>query len=183
MNEKILALFNDLEVIRQLLINKLDIIDANLLNFKPDTLSWSVLEVCHHLVVSEELSLLYLNKKLKYSSEIPAAGMGSSLRSLILNLALRSPFRLSAPKRVSEFPENLDWTELNNRWSKVRVGMRERLTTIPEDLKNKLIYKHPSAGRLTLYQMLTFFKIHINRHEAQIARLIQAGNNLKRSTQ
>ena len=134
MNEKILALFNYLEVNRQLLINKFDIIDANLLNFKPATLSWSVLEVCHHLV-------------------------------------------------VSEFPENLNWTELNNRWSKVRVGMRERLTKIPEDLKNKLIYKHPSAGRLTLYQMLTFFKIHISRHEDQIARLIKAGDDLKRSNQ
>jgi len=183
MKNEMHALFNDLEIKRQSLINRLDTIDNNLLHFKPNTQSWSILQVCHHLIVSEELSLLYLNKKLQFNSEIPAAGIRSSLRSFSLNLALRFPFRLTAPQRVSEFPEKLDWIEMKDRWLTVREGMKERLTTIPEDIKDKLVYKHPSVGRLTLYQMLTFFMTHINRHEDQISRLIQAGNDMKRSNQ
>ena len=174
------SLFKDLEINRQSLFEKLDSVDIDLLNFKPDLHSWSILNVCHHLIVSEELSLLYLNKKLKYKSEIASTGIRSSLRSFSLNLALRLPFRLSAPQRVSEFPANLNWDELKVRWVNVREGMQKRLTTMPEDFNDKLVYKHPSVGRLSLYQMLTFFRTHINRHESQISKLIQSGSVLKR---
>ena len=179
MNEKMFILFHDLEMKRKSLFDRLDAADLDLLTFKPDHRSWSILQVCHHLIVSEELSLRYLNKKLKYKSEIPDAGIRSSLRSFSLNLVLRLPFRLSAPQRVSEFPENLDWVELKNRWVNVRNGMKERLETVPEEINDKLIYKHPSAGRLTLYQMLTFFRTHIERHEDQILKLIKSGRNLE----
>jgi len=181
MNEKILSLFEELEINRQSLFEKLDSINKNSRDFRPDPYSWSILQVCHHLIVSEELSLLYLNKKLQYKSNISSAGIGSSLRSFTLNLALRLPFRLSAPQRVSEFPEDLSWEDLKNRWLKVREGMHQRLSNIPQEFQDKLIYKHPTAGRLTLYQMLTFFKIHINRHEGQILRLIQIHGDLERS--
>lgn len=183
MNKKTLTLFIDLESNRQTLCDKLDSIDIDLLDYKPNLKSWSVLQVCHHLIVSEELSLLYLNKKLQYKSYIFPAGIGSSLRSLSLNLSMRLPFRLPAPQRVSEFPENLSWEDLKIRWVKVREGMRHRLSNIPEEYQFKLIYKHPAAGRLTLYQMLTFFRTHIKRHEDQISRLLYAGNKLKRRNQ
>jgi len=175
-----LNLFNELEINRKSLFDKLDSIDNGLLNFKPDLHSWSVLQVCHHLIVSEELSLLYLNKKLKYKSEIPEAGIRSSFRSFSLNLALRLPFRLSAPQRVSEFPNTLIWIDLKYRWVNVRDGIKEILEKIPGEINDKLVYKHPSIGRLTLYQMLTFFRTHIKRHEDQISKLIKAGSNLER---
>jgi len=175
-----LPLFNQIEINLRYLIDKLDMIDPDLLNFKPDERSWSILQVCHHLIVSEELSLLYLNKKLKYKSNIPPAGISSSLRSFSLNLSMRFPFRLSAPQRVSEFPENLDWAELKKRWAIVRAGLQKRLETVPPELRDRLVYKHPAAGRLKLYHMLTFFRIHIKRHEDQILRLIETYGNSKR---
>jgi hypothetical protein len=183
MNKKMQAIFSELEINRQSLFDKLDSIDDDVRTFRPDAKSWSILQVCLHLIVSEELSLLYLNKKLQYKSKIAPAGISSSLRSFSLNLVLRFPFRLSAPQRVSEFPKNLDWITLKDRWVNVREGMKKRLATIPEDMKDKLVYKHPSVGRLSLYQMLTFFRTHINRHENQISRLIQAGSDIKRRNQ
>ena len=180
MNKKMLSIFEKLETKRQALFNMVDTLDNDLRTYKPDTGSWSVLQVFHHLIVSEELSLMYLNKKLLSPSTIAHAGIISSLRSLSLNLALRFPFRLTAPQRVSEFPEKLDWIELKNRWINVRKGMYERLINIPEEIENRLAYKHHSVGRLTLYQMLTFFRTHINRHENQIKRLIRSGSDLKR---
>jgi hypothetical protein len=177
MNIKWLSVFDELEINRQSLFEKLDAIDDDLLKFVPDAQSWSILQVCHHLIVSEELSLLYLNKKLKYKSNIPPAGISSFLRSISLNMALRLPFRMSAPQRVSKFPKNLEWLELKNRWITVRDGMRKRLDTIPAEYVDKLVYKHPSVGRLTLYQMLTFFHTHIKRHEKQMMKLIQTGSD------
>jgi len=180
MTKKMLSIFEKLETKRQSLFDMVDTIDNDLRTYKPDPESWSVLQVFHHLIVSEELSLLYLNKKLLSPSTIAHAGIISSLRSLVLNLALRFPFRLTAPQRVSEFPEKLDWIELKNRWINVREGMYVRLTNIPEEIENRLVYKHPSVGRLTLYQMLTFFRTHIDRHENQINRLIRSGSDVKR---
>jgi hypothetical protein len=181
MKSKWLSLFNELEINRHSLLEKLDVINDDLLKFTPDAASWSILQVCHHLIVSEELSLLYLNKKLQYNTNIPPAGIRSSIGSLSLNLAMRFPFRLSAPQRVSEFPEDLEWKDIKNRWSQVREGIKNRLDTVPEEFKDRLVYKHPSAGRLTIYQMLSFFKIHISRHEKQIGRLIQVGSIQDRS--
>jgi uncharacterized damage-inducible protein DinB len=183
MNIKWLSVFDELEINRQSLFEKLDAIDDDLLKFVPDAQSWSILQVCHHLIVSEELSLLYLNKKLKYKSNFPPAGISSFLRSFSLNMTLRLPFRMSAPQRVSEFPESLEWVELKNRWITVRERMRKILETIPVVYVDKLVYKHPSVGRLTLYQMLTFFKIHINRHEGQMMRLMQASSEAEWSNQ
>ena len=180
MNNKWLSLFNDLEISRQSLFEKLDTIDDEILSFRPDASSWSILQVCHHLIVSEELSLQYLNKKLKDKSNIQPSGIGSSIRSFSLNMAMRYPFRLSAPQRVSEFPLELSWTDLKRRWTIVREGLKIRLSTVPEELKNKLVYKHPAAGRLTIFHMLTFFRIHINRHEGQIRKLIKAGSDIER---
>jgi hypothetical protein len=176
MNTKWLSLFNELEINRHSLLEKLDVISNDLLKFTPNTASWSILQVCHHLIVSEELSLKYLNKKLQYKTNIPPADIRSSLGSFSLNLAMRFPFRLPAPQRVSEFPEDLEWKDLKNRWSQVREGIKNRLATVPDEFKDKLVYKHPSAGRLTLYQMLTFFKVHISRHEKQIDNLIKNGS-------
>ena len=56
MNKKMQSLFKDLEINRQSLFDKLDSVDIDLLNFKPDLHSWSILNVCHHLIVAEELS-------------------------------------------------------------------------------------------------------------------------------
>ena len=165
MNIKCSAIFDELEARRKLLFDKLELLDQKVFYFTPSRQSWSILQVCHHLIVSEELSLQYLNKKLQHQSSIPAEDFRSSFRSSLLNLSLRLPIRLPAPQRVSEFPENLSWTDLKKRWLNVREGMKDRLHTIPDDYEDKLVYKHPSAGRLTLYQMLLFFKIHIDRHE------------------
>jgi hypothetical protein len=179
MNNKWYSLFNQLEISRQALFEKIDSIDDDLVNFKPDLHSWSIVQVCHHLILSEELSLQYLNKKLQYKSPIAQAGIWAFLRSSLTNYALQLPIRYRAPKRVSEFPENLDWNNLKSRWVAVRIGMQECLEKIPEEYVNKLVYKHPSIGRLTIDQMLTFFKNHIFRHEKQIDRLIIAGNELE----
>ena len=55
------------------------------------------------------------------------------------------------------------------QWENIRIGIIENL---PDGYEKMLIYRHPLAGRLTLFQMLTFFKTHISRHENQIERLI-----------
>jgi len=181
MNTKYSLLFNELESNRQSLFEELDRLDQDKLTFKENNSSWSILQVCHHLIISEELSLQYLNKKLQYDTPIPKANIGSVLRSTSMNLALHLPYRFSAPSRVAQFPENLEWAALKNRWINVRHEMKNKIEKVPDDYLKKLVYKHPSIGRLTLYQMLSFFKTHIYRHQKQIKRLIKQAQDKDRS--
>jgi hypothetical protein len=181
MKSNLSHLFSELELDRNTIVEKLDTLDQKWLVFKPDSSAWSILQVCHHLIVSEELSLQYLNKKLQNDPDIPQAGLGSIIRSFLLNFALYLPIRYSAPSRVSKFPENLEWVDLKKRWENVREGMKTILDNIPEKYVKKLVYKHPSIGRLTLKQMLSFFRTHINRHEKQINRLILSSTKRNRS--
>jgi len=175
MNNHHLQLFNQIEAERISLIKKLDAIDQHLLVWNPNINNWSILQICYHLIRSEELSLMYLNKKIFYKSHIRPAGLITMIRSWLLNLALRAPFRLKAPRRVAEFPDDLEWSGLKQKWTQIREGIKNILETLPEEYENMSLYKHPAVGRLTLYQMLTFFQIHIKRHEKQIRQLIHMG--------
>ena len=172
MQKDCLSLFYQLESKRQILFKKLDLLDKDQLSFKPEAQKWSVLQVCYHLIRSEELSLIYLKKKIRYDTNIRRAGFFSFIRSSLLNLSLRIPFRLPAPKRVAEFPADLQWQQLKKQWEQIRAGIKTVIEDLPDGYHNKLVYRHPAVGRITLYQMLTFFYTHISRHEKQIERLI-----------
>lgn len=172
MHKDCIILFNQLESKRKILFKKLDLVETDLLSFSPRGKKWSVLQVCYHLMRSEELSLIYLQKKIGYDTHIQQATIGSVLRSGLLYWTLRLPFKLPAPKRVAVFPDNLRWQQLKTEWTQIRKGIRTVIHNLPEGYDKKLVYRHPFSGRMTLYQMLTFFDIHISRHEKQIERLI-----------
>jgi hypothetical protein len=172
MQDKTLSLFERLEENRAVLYKIIEDQPEYIHTFKPQSQQWSVLEICYHLIKSEDLSLIYLKKKLHYGTNIPSSGLIASLRSIYLNWALRLPFNYKAPSRVSEFPENLNWVELSNQWLKIRNEMKVLLLDLPDRFENSLVYKHPLAGRLTIDQMLNFFKVHIQRHQNQIVKTI-----------
>jgi hypothetical protein len=144
------------------------------LNSRPDENSWSVLQVMHHLMRSEELSLRYLQKKLQYTDSFKASGIAHFFRYRLLRFYLRSPFKFQAPKAVdSEFliQESTFW-EMARRWSSQREELYGFLREIPPELHRKVVYKHPFAGRLNILSMVDFFQEHFNRHEKQIHRLL-----------
>ena len=172
MQKDCVTLFDQLETRRKILFKKLDLVDTDLLAFSPGIKKWSVLQVCYHLIRSEELSLVYLQKKISYDTHIQPAGIGSVIRSALLYWALRLPFKLPAPKRVAEFPGDLQWPQLKTQWIQIRNGIKAVIENLPEGYDKKLVYRHPFSGRMTLYQMLTFFDAHIHRHEKQIELLI-----------
>ncbi|MBL7806646.1 MAG: DinB family protein [Saprospiraceae bacterium] len=143
-------------------------------NSKPDAGSWSILQVFRHMMQSEGQILRYLRKKIQGSATAPKANLWSSIRSVVLNVAMRLPLKYKVPDAIRiDFDENYDFEKLSSEWKTLRVEMREFLETIDEETAQKEIFRHPVVGLMSLVQGLSFMQVHLERHTGQIERIIQ----------
>ncbi len=156
------------------LLEELKVFSDETLNDRPDEETWSVLQVMQHLKVSENLSMKYVQKKLSFKPKLKRAFLLSPMRLQLLKLYLNSPLKYKAPKVVDtpSFPPDSTFWEVAKQWSQQRQELAEFLQSLPPEMFKKAIYKHPIAGRLSLYGMLDFFQLHFNRHRKQITALL-----------
>ena len=174
MDSKLEPLFNKLENSRLQLFAKLEKKEESELNFHPGKDEWSILQVMHHLMISEHLSIGYINKKLTYRTNIKKSGFGAAIRLFILKVILRLPFRYKAPKIVSELPDNSDSNQVKGQWDQTRKELRELLDNLPEEFLNKDIFKHGFAGKMNIFQALCFMNEHFRHHLKQVDRIMKS---------
>ena len=149
--------------------------DDALLNRKPAKGGWSAMQTMHHLILSEEGSLRYAQKKMNAPlEELGNAGIGSAWRAFLLWVSLTLPIKFKAPKGIdTEFlPENATFAETTARWRQIRAQWRAFLESLPEAYTRKTVYKHPRAGRLSWGGLIGFFRTHLRRHRKQMGRAI-----------
>jgi hypothetical protein len=146
------------------------------LNRKPASGGWSALQTLHHLILTEELSLAYVKKKLSFNPELESAGFGAHWRGFLLWLSLSAPIKFKAPKNVGDehLPDFSTIADTRARWEKIRADWTEFFAQMPENLADKALYKHPRAGRLGWPQMLAFFETHFGRHLKQARAAVKA---------
>lgn len=145
------------------------------LNAKPNPEAWSALQICHHLLVAENLSLQYLRKKLSFNPKLPPVSMATKMRIRLLKTYLNTPMKFKAPENVGTeiLPETSSFAEVKTMWQNNRQELRAFLKSLPKDIFDKEVYKHPFAGKLSLQGMLIFFEEHFNRHLKQIQRTLR----------
>jgi len=175
-----------MEKIRMEILAELDLLDASLeammleleardpqeLNVIGQSEQWSPLEVCMHVYLSEKLSLAYVEKKLSFSPSLTKAGIVAWIRHLTLQWYLKSSFKFSAPQGTTVFGEasGLSLDKIKGDWFQERQVIRKFLNNVPGMMLDKEIYRHPIVGRLSLLQMIKFFKVHFERHLKQIKK-------------
>lgn len=153
---------------RQSLINLMSKYDNESLNRSPGTGVWSPLEVLHHIIISEEGSLKYVQKKLSFDPELPKTNFISNVRYGILLGAIYSPIRFSAPASVVPRSESFEFLALERHWQEVATDLGNYLEQLDPRWFDYQVYKHPIAGRLSILQMLGFLRNHLLRHKKQI---------------
>ncbi|MGB0524708.1 MAG: DinB family protein [Flammeovirgaceae bacterium] len=136
---------------------------------------WSVLQILYHVKSSERASLAYMKKKLRYLHERrpPKVGFLELLRSLALQGFLRSSLKAKAPHRLAAFPPDLTMDGIAINWIALRKEMEAFLHSLPKDVLDLALYKHPMVGRLSVYQGLNFLQAHFDRHKKQIHDLLE----------
>lgn len=157
------------------LISDLEQRPAEELGKEPHPGAWSPLQVLYHLMLSEKLSLGYIQKKLSYDPELPKIDWKARMRSRVLDTYLRGPLKRKAPDQVNEtnFPDDLSLAQIAGEWRTFRQGMRSYFEGLEPELFSRQVYKHPFAGRMSLSAMLSFFDSHFDRHHKQIQRALK----------
>ncbi len=157
------------------LLNSLETTADAVLNQKPAHGGWSAIQVMHHLILSEELSLRYVQKKLSFESNLGNAGLPEWLRARTLWFYLNVPIKFKAPPMVGRenLPDVATFADTKARWMDIRRQWAEYFSQMPPDIASKAVYRHPLAGRLSWLGMITFFRTHFERHSKQIRRTLR----------
>jgi hypothetical protein len=168
------TLLETLEQERRELFDLLQVRGDEELNRAPGPGKWSAIQVMHHLIISEELSLKYVRKKLSFKPELQKAGFSERFRRMLLKIYLGLPFKFKAPKGVNDdaLPAHVSFSETARRWDAIRLDLAGFLEGVSQDLFDKELYKHPAAGKMTLHGMLDFYLAHFRRHREQIIRTL-----------
>jgi uncharacterized damage-inducible protein DinB len=138
---------------------------------------WSPIQNLHHLLRSEELSLAYVHKKMGFESSFPPVDLGARWRGWLLLLTMRTPLKFKAPAMIGGNPESLPayatLADTRTQWAEVTQKWTDFLEKMPDTLANRLVYKHPRAGKITWAAVLRFFGVHLARHRRQIERAMR----------
>lgn len=153
----------------------LDPLDHTALNYKPADGGWSAIQVLHHLILAEQGSLRYLQKKQAEQRQQKKAGLGAVWRTFLLRVSLKLPIKFKAPKMVGDdvLPDTADYGETKRQWQEERAALRAFLESLPEAHFRQEVYRHPRAGRMSIMHMLQFFDTHVQRHRGQVERVLR----------
>jgi hypothetical protein len=142
---------------------------------KPADGGWTAIQTAWHLMLVEASSLQYVHKKLAYGGTFEKAGFKAAWQILLLRVILKLPIKFKAPAATSgdQLPENPSFEELHARWKKAQEDWAQFFATMPEDLLDKAVFRHPRIGRINWMQTLDFLDSHFDRHLGQIQRAIR----------
>ena len=151
------------------------------LNKRPAENKWSVLQVMNHLILVEGYGKAYVEKKLSFNPELKKAGLGGSWRKIVMNAAVKIPIKINAPAPVSgdNLPEESSFWETAKKWKQQREELRAFLESLPVEHFNKELYKHPLAGKMSLYGLMDFNVAHFKRHRKQINKILDKSFKIK----
>jgi hypothetical protein len=172
MNSRLQNQLYIIEKERNVFLKILSQVEQSRIQREPADGKWSPGQVLCHLVMTEEASLRYIKKKINAGDSIPSVKLMSDVRMFILRKAFDGKRKFKAPEAF-ETPENLTLEEVRMRWDKVRKELFMFSENYPERYIKKAIFKHPVAGRISLIQMMVFFKIHMHHHRKQVEKMIQ----------
>lgn len=160
--------FERLEAARSRLLGSLAGCDAAALNRSPAPGRWSPLQVLHHVVTVEGLTVGYVRKKMQAGAALPRAGVTSRLRLLLLQATLASPLRVRAPAGTATVPATGELPQLQVLWDEVRGDLARLLGSFPAELLDRLVFRHPYAGRMSLEHALGMLQAHFDHHARQV---------------
>lgn len=145
------------------------------LNKKPGQNKWSVIQVMNHLILVEGYGKSYVEKKLSFNPKLQKAGIGGTWRKFIMSTIVKFPFKIKAPDLVTgdNLPVESGFWETAKKWKQQREELRTFLEAIPQDHFNKELYKHPLAGKMSLYGLMDFNVAHFKRHKKQINKILE----------
>jgi len=171
MRKKIEDKIEVIEALKNDVISNLNKLTPSQLSFKPNNNKWSLVQVIEHLTLAETSSLNYVNKKILDPTVLLDNTFTSKFRAWLLKIFFTSPIKVKRRPVMVSPTDSPDYQNVLLRWDIARKALKQFIDEQSDEILDKLIYKHPFAGRLNAYQMLCFFENHIKHHQKQMNRI------------
>lgn len=155
----------NLTATRNKLLNEISGLSDEALNKKPDSDTWSIAQVCHHLYLTENVSTQVIVYGLKKSN-------GKKAEPKPVQLAIGRTQKVKAPDIVAPSDEPLDYGQIKVLLNK----SRKKFLDFYHQLEDKSILaeksaKHPLFGYTPLDQWVELIYLHEERHIEQIKEI------------
>lgn len=133
---------------------------------------WSIAQVVEHILASETGTLGYMKKKSSGGWDtLEDAGDAHRASSAAINARLESNERYKAPDVLPEPTNAISLSELFEKWNALRSELSDFASGIQPEHLNKLVFRQPAAGMLTVLHALDFMDAHLRHHLPQIKRI------------
>ncbi|WMT39634.1 DinB family protein [Paenibacillus sp. D2_2] len=147
---------------REELLTTLNDLSRDQLNARRKPDSWSIGQVCQHLIKTEELYVLAIKRGLRSNED-------SIIESKPVELLLDRSRKLEAPDIVKPTEEILEREEIIEQLHISRVKFNEFLNTLEDpSVLSRRYFKHPAFQEMLLIEWLESLYLHEQRHIAQM---------------
>ncbi|ATP41079.1 PadR family transcriptional regulator [Solibacillus sp. R5-41] len=151
---------------RNHLINEITLLSDAQFNWQPDRESWSIAQVCHHLVLVEEATIKAITWGLKAGEPTQTERINVEL------LILDRTKKLIAPKIVEPDVKSFEMQQIFTLLNDSRKKLMTLLSSVDDkSILAKKSVKHPSLGELPLDQWIEQIYLHEKRHIEQIKEI------------
>ncbi|MBC8045514.1 MAG: DinB family protein [Fimbriimonadaceae bacterium] len=131
---------------------------------------WSIAQTMYHINESIEKTLRYIQKKIQYPETIEKTNFYTTVKSFLLNTTLRTDIKMKAPKGVvTLIPDHITLDEIKIKALNNSNTLQTLLEHFPDELVKRNVFKHPIAGRITMYQTMQFIDEHLLHHARQVS--------------
>jgi hypothetical protein len=146
-------------------------LSAEQMNSAPEG-EWSMVQVIEHVLFSEGGTLGYMMKKTSSGFDaLDRVGDPERLAQTALVKRLDSGERYKAPAILPDPTGGASLAELNYKWDKIREQLNTFVSNVPYEFYDRLVFKQPVAGMITLEGTLDFLNAHLRHHFIQLERL------------
>lgn len=167
--------FSDLENEKSRLLDLVKSISSEKLQVKENEHAWSIIQVFQHILYSESGTLGYVMKKSSggwHTLEMEGELEKQNAHKLVTRLA--SNERYKAPDVLPDPPNDETIEQIQERWQVLRSKWRIFLDQVKEEDLNKLVFRQPAAGMITITATVDFLLNHLRHHEPQLERIMIA---------
>jgi len=155
---------------RKTLLEKIDSLSTGELNFKAGRDKWSVVEVVEHLVIVEDDLLHQLSRNMVNSTLDDKLRSIEKYKTVIKVMERDIPVDVPDPRAEPQGRVALD--KLLDRWENIRIKLHQLIGGMNPENKDRLVYSHPFAGPLDIFETLHFFEAHFDSHLRHIDRIL-----------
>jgi DinB superfamily len=135
---------------------------------------WSICQVMEHLFASESGTLGYMLKKSSSGwDQLETEGPEQIEKGAALTKRLQTNEKFKAPAVLPEPANTTPFSTFESEWPRLRQQLHQFVNNAPTEHRNKLIFKQPYAGMISLAPTISFLKTHLAHHEQQVLSIIQ----------